>query len=173
MTQRDWLFRPLAWHAKRTFSLLVIITTGSMEKPAARSQQFARSTLYVLDAECLILYHDHCIIFVVLLLHICSGTAVHIIWTCTARGYITVVVLAAAYCRTAAASQLAVCSSYATAVRILHEHYLPLPPLAAAVELTIHTSVQGSPPERAKGSVLLHLDMNTYEYLCCWCGRTY
>ena len=67
-------------------------------------------------------------------------------------------------CRTAAASLLAACSSYASAVRILHEHYLPLLPLAAAVELTIHTSVQGSPPGRAQGSVLLHLDMSTYEY---------
>ena len=92
---------------------------------------------------------------------------------CTARRYITVVVLTAAYCRTVAASLLAACSSYASAGRILHDHYLPLLPLAAALELTIHTSVQGSPPERAKGSVLLHLDMNTYEYLCCWCGRTY
>ena len=88
------LFRPFAWQAKLAFSTLVIIKAESVEKPAALSQQFARSTLYVLKAECLILYHDHRNIFVVLLL-ICSGAAVHIISACTAR-YITVVVLAAA-----------------------------------------------------------------------------
>ena len=111
-------------------------------------------------------------IFVVLLLRICRGAAVNIVCTCTARRYTTVAVLAAEYCRTAA-SLLAACSSYASAVRILHEHYLPLLQLAAAVELTIHTSVQGSRPGRAQWSVLLHLDMSTYEYSCCWCCCTY
>ena len=50
------------------------------------------------------------------------------------------VVLADVYCRVAA-SLLAACRSYAGAECILHENYLPLLPLAAAVELTIHTSV--------------------------------
>ena len=55
--------------------------------------------------------------------------------------YVTTVVLAAVCCRTASVSLLAARSSYAGAVRILHEYYLPLLPLAAAVELTINTYV--------------------------------
>ena len=53
---------------------------------------------------------------------------------------VTTVVLAAVCCRTASVSLLAARSN-AGAVRILHEYYLPLLPLAAAVELTINTYV--------------------------------
>ena len=151
------LFRPFAWQAKLAFSTLVIIKTESVEKPAALSQQFARSTLYVLKAECLILYHDHRNIFVVLLL-ICSGAAVHIISACTAR-YITVVVLAAA--------------SAELLLRRCLPHVVVMLVLYASCTSTIYLFVQGSPPGRAQGSVLLHLDMSTNKYWWCWCCCTY
>ena len=69
LTQRDWMFCSFAWKAKPAFSRLVVIATGTAGKPAAPSQQFARSTQYVLKAECLISQSLH---------HICSAAAAYL-----------------------------------------------------------------------------------------------